>query len=293
MNQESRSVAIIRSNPTYFLLPAILGSLTAVVVPLVSLILLGFTSWDLIQPLQWVGMANFGNLAGDESFLNSLRATVGIGTLSTVFVVALGLLLGYFLSSWSKTSRVLSVIFLIPWMAAPVAVAILWKWILTPTGGVLSNALGFRLDLLTNPVWAPVVIAGVFTWTGAGYVALLISSGLRSLPKNLIEAARIDGASDSRVYWYIQLPLIRRVILFVVVTVSLQALSLYDIVYILTGGGPQGATDVATIHIVDTTLNTFQLGLSSAMSLGFIGLELGVVAVELWIFTLLTRRFDD
>lgn len=293
MNQESRSAAIIRSNPTYFLLPAILGSLTAVVVPLVSLILLGFTSWDLIQPLQWVGMANFGNLAGDESFLNSLRATVGIGTLSTVFVVALGLLLGYFLSSWSKTSRVLSVIFLIPWMAAPVAVAILWKWILTPTGGVLSNALGFRLDLLTNPVWAPVVIAGVFTWTGAGYVALLISSGLRSLPKNLIEAARIDGASDSRVYWYIQLPLIRRVILFVVVTVSLQALSLYDIVYILTGGGPQGATDVATIHIVDTTLNTFQLGLSSAMSLGFIGLELGVVAVELWIFTLLTRRFDD
>lgn len=293
MKQGSRSAIFFRSQPTYFLLPVVVGFLCAAVVPLATLSLLGFLSWNLVGPIKWVGLQNFIEVSSDPGFHSSIVTTLSIGILGTICVVGAGALAGRYLSSWNATSRFVTAIFLLPWMAAPVAIAVMWKWILAPTGGVLSNFFGFRVDLLTNPIWAPVVIAAVFGWTGAGFTALLFASGLRSLPHNVREAARIDGATSWQLFWQIELPLLRRIVLFVVVTVSLQAFSLYDIVYVLTGGGPGTATDVVSLHIVHATLTTFELGQSAVMSLAFIGIEALVIAGEAGLYFLLTRKFHD
>ncbi|MDH6532585.1 multiple sugar transport system permease protein [Aurantimicrobium minutum] len=291
MNQKNDSVVFMRATPLPFLAPALLGALLAVGVPLVTLLPLSTVDWNLISPLEWGHGDNFTRVLGDAQFISSLATTLVIAFVATALQIFLGGVMGYYLSSWTRSMKVLAAVFLLPWMAAPVAIAVAWKWILAPTGGLLSESLGFRQDLLTNPATAPLVVAGVIAWAGIGYTALFVASGLRSIPRHTLDAARLDGAGPARLFWEIQLPQMRRIAFFLVVTVTLASLNVYDVVYVLTGGGPSGATAMATFTITQTALTTFQVGESAAMAIIFTLVELAVIAVEYLIYRLLTRRF--
>lgn len=291
MNQKNDSVVFMRAKPLLFLAPALCGALLAVGIPLLTLIPLSAVEWNLISPLEWGHWDNFTQVFGNRTFMNSLGTTVSIAVQATIIQLLVGGVIGYYLSTWTRSIKVLAALFLLPWMAAPVAIAVTWKWILAPTGGLLSESLGFRQDLLTNPATAPLAVACVLAWAGSGYIALFVASGLRSIPRHTIEAARLDGAGPARLFWTIQLPQMRRIVFFLVVTVTLASLNVYDLVYVLTGGGPQGATAMATFTITTTALTTFQVGESAAMAIVFTALELAIVALEYLIYRLLTRRF--
>ena len=292
MNQRNDSVVFMRAKPLLFLAPALLGALLAVGIPLVTLLPLSTVEWNLISPLDWGHWDNFARVLGNPQFTDSLGTTLVIAFCASALQLLLGGVIGYYLSVWTRSMKVLAALFLLPWMAAPVAIAVAWKWILAPTGGLLSESMGFRQDLLTNPATAPVVVACVIAWAGTGYTALFVASGLRSIPRHTLDAARIDGAGPSRLFWNIQLPQMRRIAFFLVVTVTLASLNVYDLVYVLTGGGPSGATAMATFTITQTALTTFQVGESAAMAIIFTVVELAVIAVEYLFYRLLTRRFD-
>jgi multiple sugar transport system permease protein len=292
VNQKNDSVVFMRATPLLFLAPALIGALLAVGIPLLSLLPLSTVEWNLISPIEWGHADNFSRVLSNPQFMGSLGSTLLIAFCATTLQLLLGGVIGYYLSSWSRSMKVLAAVFLLPWMAAPVAIAVAWKWILAPTGGLLSELVGYRQDLLTDPTTAPLVVAGVMAWAGTGYTALFVASGLRSIPRTTVDAARLDGAGPSRLWWEIQLPQMRRIAFFLVVTVTLASLNVYDLVYVLTGGGPSGATAMATYTITQTALSTFQVGESAAMAIMFTVLELAVIAVEYLAYRLLTRRFD-
>jgi multiple sugar transport system permease protein len=203
--------------------------------------------------------------------------------MTVAFTVTFGGLLGYV---------GFSPVYLLPWFTAPIALAVVWKWILNPTGGLLSTLVGFRVDLLTNTFWAPITVAGVIAWCGTGYAALIFSSGLGTVQQNTVDAAALDGASKWDIFWKVQLPQIRQLVFFIVATTTVQAFASFDFIFVLTGGGPDGATDVASMHIVNAAMKTFEVGSASAMSIVFVVFESVILICEYLIYRRITRRFD-
>jgi multiple sugar transport system permease protein len=263
-----------------FLAPVLLGFLLAVVAPVIALFGLAGFDWNLIDTPKWVGLDNFTNL----NLGASLITTAWIALLVVVISVGLGGLLGYL---------GFKAIYLLPWFTAPIAIGVIWKWILAPTGGLLSTSLSFRVDLLSNDYWAPITVAAVISWCGIGYTALIFNAALNSVQAHTVDAAALDGAGRFTSLWRIQLPQIRRLVYFIVVTTTIQALTTYDLIYILTGGGPSLTTDVISIHVVNQALNTFQVGSASATSIAFLIFEVLILLVEYLVYRLVTRRFND
>lgn len=267
-------------NAKPFIAPVLLGFLLAVVAPVIALFGLAGFDWNLIDTPKWVGLDNFANL----NLGPSLITTAWIALLVVAITVGFGGLLGYL---------GFHAIYLLPWFTAPIAIGVIWKWLLAPTGGLLSTALGFRLDLLSDVFWAPITVAAVIAWCGIGYTALVFSAALSSVQANTVDAAALDGAGKVATLWNIQLPQVRRLVFFIVVTTTVQALTTYDLVYLLTGGGPDQATDLASIHIVDEALKTFEVGKASATSIAFLIFELLILSAEYLVYRVITRRFND
>ena len=278
-----------KNSPTPFLLPTLVGAAIAVAIPVLTLGWLSLVQWDLISPVRWAGLDNFGRVLSDAAFLQSLGISFYISIWATLLQLAIGTLAGYL--QWTKASRLVSGIYLLPWFAAPVAIGVIWKWLLTPETGILSKLLGTRLDILTSGSLAPLAVASVSAWLGFGYTAMFVAAGLRSIPTDTIEAAKLDGASGRQIFWGVQLPQLGTLALFLVVTTSLQTMGLFDIVYVLTGGGPLGATDTAALHIANSALYQFDVGGSAASAVAFTALEVIVFLVQVLVYRRLTRRY--
>jgi len=273
-----------------YLAPVLLGFALSAALPLVALFSLSEFSWNLIETPTWVGFANFETL---PDLTNSLMVTLWISFLAVVTQLVAGLTLGYFVSNWSRTSKSLAAVFLLPWLAAPIAIGVLWQWILAPSGGLLSNLFGIRIELLANPLAAPITIALISAWMGTGYTAMLVASGLRSIPRNTVDAARIDGANNIEILRKIQLPQIHKLIFFIVATLTLQAIGTFDLVVALTGGGPSQSTDMISLHLVNTALKTFEIGSASAMSI-LLMLFSGVLLLgEYLLYRVVVRKYRD
>jgi len=273
-----------------YLGPVLLGFALGAALPLAALFSLSGFSWNLIETPTWVGFANFETL---PDLTNSLMVTLWISFLAVVTQLVAGLTLGYFVSNWSRTSKSLAAVFLLPWLAAPIAIGVLWQWILAPSGGLLSNLFGIRIELLANPLAAPITIALISAWIGTGYTAMLVASGLRSIPRNTVDAARIDGANNIEILRKIQLPQIHKLIFFIVATLTLQAIGTFDLVVALTGGGPSQSTDMISLHLVNTALKTFEIGSASAMSI-LLMLFSGVLLLgEYLLYRVVVRKYRD
>jgi multiple sugar transport system permease protein len=285
------SALFAKTRPTLFLAPTFVGALIAVAIPIFVLGVLSLVRWDMISPMQWQGLSNFTQALTDAGFIRSLANSSYISILATTLQLALGTAGGYFL--WTRENRLVSASYLLPWFAAPIAMGVIWKWLLTPESGLLSNLLGHRIELLSSASLAPFAIAGVSAWLGFGYTALFIATGLRSMPQEMLEAARLDGANARQVFWSVQLPQLRALGLLLMVSTSLQTMCLFDIIYVLTGGGPLGATDTAALHIVNSALYQFDIGGSSAMAIVFTTLEASILIVQVLVYRRVTRRFLD
>ncbi|MCU1442625.1 MAG: sugar transporter permease, partial [Cryobacterium sp.] len=154
----------------------------------------------------------------------------------------------------------------LPWICAPLALGVVWKWILAPTDGALNTLLGNRVQWLSDPALALPSVAAVVIWTNVGYVTLFFMAGLLNIPEHLLEAAKLDGAGRIATFWQIKLPLIRPTMFFVLVTTVISAFQTFDQVYALTQGGPARTTDVVAARIYYEAFSAFDLGRASVMA---------------------------
>jgi multiple sugar transport system permease protein len=220
---------------------------------------------------QFVGAANFTRMLSDPLFLNSLKNTL-IFTVSAVSIeFVLGLAMALLLNRYINRLGFLKTILMLPMMLPPIAVAITWKLIYQPQFGVL-NELMFQLGLPTQ-AWAgdvnlamlSIIIADVWEWTP--FVFLLMLAGLAGLPDEPYEAAELDGASAWRQFWDLTLPFLKPVIAIALLLRMMDALRLFDLVFILTRGGPAGATETLSLYIFKVAFTFVDIGYAAAISL--------------------------
>lgn len=248
------------------LAPSLFGVVVFLLLPVLVVLWLSFQSWDLIGPIRFVGLDNYASVLSDGVFGNSLLVTLVFVALVVPIQTAIGLGAAVLLTRGLPGSAWFRTIYVLPWIGAPLALGVVWKWVLAPTDGALNALIGHRVEWLTDPALALPTVAAVVIWTNVGYVTLFFMAGLMNIPDPILEAARIDGAGPVAMFWQIKLPLLRPTMFFVLVTTVISAFQVFDQVYALTQGGPARTTDVVAARIYYEAFSAFDLGRAAVMA---------------------------
>lgn len=171
-------------------------------------------------------------------------------------------------------------IYVLPWVCAPLALGVVWRWILDPSTGAMNALLGRRVEWLTDPDLALPSVAFVQIWSSVGYISLFFLAGLQHIPTSVYEAARLDGANATRTLWSVTLPLLRPTMFFVTVTSIIASFQVFDTVYAMTGGGPGYATDVIASRIYNEAFIGLRLGRAAAMAVVLFVILLAVTFIQ-------------
>lgn len=275
----------------FFLLPSMVGVLGFLAVPVLLVIVLSFVHWDLLKAPRFAGLSNYSDAFRYDGLGHSLLVTLYYVALNipvqTVLALGLALLLNRRLPA-TGLARVLCVL---PYLATPVAMAVVWSWVFDPKVGVINTLLsGLGIAgpaWASSPGWAMPVVAFANIWQYTGYNMLFFLAGLRAIPAQLYESAAIDGAGPVARFFRITLPLLRPTMLFVLVTGVIGSFQVFDMVYVLTHGGPGDSTAVMNYTIYQTAFTGFRIGEASAMS---VILFVIILAVTLLQFAWFRRR---
>ena len=254
-----------------FLAPGLVLFVAFRVYPLLEGLWLSFTNARLGRPVHaWVGLANYARLLDDTRFHVSLWNTAFYTVASTLPVLAIPLALALALNRGALRT-VLRSAFFFPFTLSVVTVGLTWLWLLDPVVGPFNyylRALGLPVrSWLADPATAMWVIILTTVWWVTGYYLVIYLAGLQDIPRELYEAAALDGASGWRSFWAITLPLLRPVLLFVFVTHVIGSFQIFGQVFVLTVGGPGDATRTVVQHLYETAFqNFFHFGSASAMA---------------------------
>jgi multiple sugar transport system permease protein len=254
-----------------FLLPSFLGLLAFSLLPIIAVFILSFFNWGLIAQPTFVGLKNYGTMFSSTSFWHSLLVTFAYILLNIPMQTVFALLLALLLNQKIPGRGIFRTLFVVPWMATAVAMGIVWQWIFDPQSGSLNSFLSlFHITgpaWLSSTVWALPAIAAVNIWQYTGYNMLFFLAGLQGIPPDFYEAASLDGANPVQRFFAITLPLLSPTLFFVLVTDIIGSAQVFDTVYVMTQGGPGGATSVINFNIFRQAFQFFHAGYASALSM--------------------------
>ena len=262
------------------LAPSLFGVVCFLLLPMLVVVWLSMHRWDLLGPIRYVGLDNWHSVLTDPDFGNSLLVTLLFIAIVVPAQILLGLAAAAMLARELPGTGIFRALYVIPWICSPLAVAVLWRWILAPTDGAISTLAGQRIEWLTDPTLALPVVSAVTVWTNVGYVALFFLAGILAIPPQIHAAARIDGANSWQRFWRITLPMLRPTFFFVSVTGVVSAAQVFDTVYALTGGGPAGRTDLVAHSIYAEAFGAAAIGRAAVMALVLFVILVGVTIVQ-------------
>lgn len=256
-----------------FILPALIVYLYFVLIPVVQSIHISLFEWSgLSADMTFVGLDNYRAMFSDDAvFRGALRHSITATVVLAIIPTALGLGFAALFSSLRAGGVYRSAIFF-PYLVAMVAVGVIWGWLYNPRFGAvdvvfeavgLDNLIHDWLGDSTTALGASLV-AGI--WRFTGFAIVIFYATIQSIPTDLYEAARVDGASDWQSFWKITLPLVRDAMIVVVVWMTMDALKLFDLIFVLTKGGPNHATEVLATWMFVNTFRHFKMGYGAAMS---------------------------
>lgn len=263
-----------RTQRSLLLLPAIILSAGVVAFPLLRVLFLSFTTVDPWHGLEahWAGLAPYRRLWQDGRFLLALGNTVRFTIATVALETVLGIVFALVLSRPFRGRGVVRAAVLLPWALPTAVMALGWAWIFNDSFGV-ANDLLIRCGLLSRPVawlaepgtaFAAIVIADV--WKTTPFVALVVLSGLQGIPEELHDAAEIDGASAVQRFFRITLPLLTPAILVAAVFRTIQAFGAFDLIYVMTGGGPGGSTETVALYSYQNYFRYLDFGYGSTVA---------------------------
>lgn len=248
------------------LIPSFIGVGVFLLLPVAGVFAISLTRWDLISDPTFQGLGNYTNILTSGRFANSLLVTGTFVLMAIPTSIVLGLLLAVAINRKLPGTGWMRVLFVLPWVCAPLALGVVWRWLLDPSTGAANAILGRRVEWLTDPDLALPAVAFVQIWSSVGYISLFFLAGLQHIPISVYEAATLDGASKTRTLWSITLPLLRPTTFFVTVTSVIASFQVFDTVYAMTGGGPGYATDVIAARIYNEAFVNLRLGRAAAMA---------------------------
>jgi multiple sugar transport system permease protein len=256
-----------------FILPALIGFLVFLVWPTIRGIYLSFTEFNLLTPPRFNGLDNYVRMVQDPIFWNAMRVTLYYVVLNIGFQTVLALVIAVMMQRLTQRTWLRGVV-LTPFLVSNVVAAMVFLWILDyqlGIGNTVIAAMGLeRIPFLTSDHWVIPTIAAINTWRHVGYTALLIFAGLQMIPESLYEAARLDGASEARMFRSITIPLLRPILALVLIITVVGSFQVFDTVAIATAGGPVNSSRVLQFYIYDMAFGRFQFGYASAMSVALL-----------------------
>ncbi|NHA69811.1 sugar ABC transporter permease [Phycicoccus sp. CMS6Z-2] len=255
------------------------------VLPMLGSVWVSLHSWNLISPMRWVGLDNYRGLLDDPTTRHVFRNTLlyCLGYLPLVYAGGLGLALA--LNQRLRGRSLFRAAFFLPVVTSWVVVALVWKWLLNPSNGLVNTVLGAvglpQPGWWTDPTWALPAVILSSAWKDLGFVMVIMLAGLQAIPADVLEAARADGANAWQRFWRITLPLLSPSTFFVVVISLINGFQVFDQVYVMTGGGPSGASQVVVGQIYDLTFRYGRAGEASALSWLLFAVILLITAVQI------------
>ncbi|MER6579201.1 sugar ABC transporter permease, partial [Nonomuraea sp. NPDC001023] len=268
-----------------FLAPQVGALVVFLVIPLGFAVVLAFMNWDGLGEKSWAGLSNFAAQLTDPLFGRAVWNTVKLALLTVPFGLALAVLIAVALNS-IKGSNVYRVVYFMPVVTSSVAVALMWQVILAgDENGVLNTSLQrwFGVsgpDWLLDPGWVIVAIAVVTIWSSLGLNVVIFMAGLQTIPPQVVEAARIDGASSFRIFRSVTLPLLSPTIFFSTVVAVISSFQAFDQIYVLVDPKDNEGARTIVYHIFDLGFKKFEFGPSSAAALILLVLTLLVTLVQ-------------
>lgn len=272
-----------------FIAPALILFLIFTVLPAFTAFYLSFTSYDVLTPAQWIGLANYQRLLTDVLFQTTLRNVATYCLLYVPLIITLSLLVALALNRKRPGMKFFRTIYYLPVISSPVAAATVWLWVLNKDYGALNQMLAaFGIQ---GPAWvanintAMLSIVLVTLWQGLGGNMVIYLAGLQGIPEYLYEAARLDGAGSWQLFRFITWPSLRTTT-FLVTTLSLiGAFQLFDQAYVLTQGGPANATRTVVYQIWEVGFNRLRMGYASAMAV--------ILFAIIFIVTMINLRINN
>lgn len=249
--------------------PGFLVYIVFMIVPVLMCFFYSFTNWDGVSPkYRMVGFKNFVDLFQDAAFFNALKVTLIITVITVLIYNVLGILLAVILDGGSKIEAFCKSAIFVPTILSSVVVAFIWSYMLQTDGGVINTILGFLgisgVDFYSTPTLIIIMISVIISWNGLGLFLVIYVSSLSTIPRDVYEAATVDGAGPVKRFFYVTLPLLMPGITINSILSVAGGLKQYDHVKVITGGGPGGATQSVTLFAVDKAFSYNRRGYSSA-----------------------------
>ncbi|WP_018931712.1 carbohydrate ABC transporter permease [Gracilibacillus lacisalsi] len=289
MNKVMSNKAVI----ALYVLPAFILIVALIYGPILITGYYGLMDWNGIGAMTFVGLENYTQLIQDGQFWQSAKHSFLLAFFSTLSLVPY-LAISLILAGKIKGSDLLRKIYLIPMLLSSVAIAQLWVKIYDPNNGMLNSFLTM-VGVENPPSWLAdtnLVLYAIFVailWQYAGFYIIIYYAALKGIPESLVEAAKIDGANPIQIAYKIKVPLISGVIKVTVVLAIVGSLKYFDLIYVMTGGGPNGASEVIASYMYKKAFDTFDFGYGSAIAFFLLLITLVVT----WITRKLTASEDE
>jgi len=267
-----------------FLAPNIVGFLVFVFLPIIASFCISFTEWDILTPPRFIGLSNYIKLIQDKDFWYYLYNTLFF-MLGIPIGMAFSLFLAVLVNQKLKGIIIFRTIYFLPVISSMVACALVWRWIYNADFGLLNSFL--RMVGVKDPpawlastTWAKPALIIMGIWNGAGYNMLLYLAALQSIPEELYEAASIDGANAWQKFIHITLPGLNFVNFFIIIMSIIGGFQTFGIQYVMTGGGPAGATTTIVYYIYNNAYQWFKMGYAAAIAWVLALLMLGATLLQ-------------
>ena len=249
-----------------FILPAVLGTFIFIIIPVVCSFSLSFTDWDLLNDIKFVGLDNYKNILTDGLFWKMLGNTFVYAISVSVFGVIIPLILASMLNNKIRGSEFYKTAYFIPFITPMIVIALVWQWIFDPNIGGINTLLNLHVNWLYDKAFAMPVLIVVSVWKLIGYNMIIFLSGFASINQELLEASKIDGANSFNTFRHITIPLLSSTIFFVIVITSISSFQVFDLIYMMTEGGPENSTMVLVYSIYKYAFEYFDVGRASAIA---------------------------
>lgn len=280
----SRSSSVEAGRPGFvWAAPAIAFFGFFALLPMVAVIYLSFTAYQGITAPEWIGLENWKRLGTDPDIGNALRLSAQLTLLSWLVQTAIALPLGVYVAGRGRARSVLAAIFFVPLLMSGAAIAILWGVLFDPNFG-LASVVGPLIgvedgNFIGNPTLAFYAVLMVISWQFMPFHTLLYQGAIRAIPTSLYEAATIDGAGRFKQFRSITIPQLRDTIITSSVLMIVGSLTYFEIILILTGGGPGTATRTLPLHMYLTGFRSFDMGYASVLAVLLLGIGTGMSLV--------------
>lgn len=249
-----------------FILPSLFGTIVFIIIPIVCSFGLSFAKWDLLNPIQFVGLENYKVVLTEPVFVKIIINTFVYAISSSVFGVIIPLILACIINNKIKGADFFKTAYFLPFVTPMIVIGIIWEWIFDPNIGCLNHLLHLHINWLYDTNFAMPALIIVSVWKLIGYNMILFLTGLSTINQELLEASKIDGANAYNTFKHVTIPLLSPTIFFVTIITAITSFQVFDLIYVMTQGGPLDSTNVLVYAIYKNAFEYFNVGKASALA---------------------------